>query len=109
MIVLTQIKSLSLTHPRTVALAVQGEVPLRQVLGQVEPLGGEVKGLVLVESLLGGNLLLLQAQAEEFYGKETYLKKYGRRGVHGCQTDLQASPWKEEFHCTRAGDAEASY
>ena len=65
MIVLTQNKSLSLTHPRTVALAVQGEVPLWQVLGQVEPLGGEVKWLVLVESLLGGNLLLLQAQSHE--------------------------------------------
>ena len=65
MTVLTQSKSLSLTHPRTVALAVQGEVPLRQVLGQVEPLGGEVKWLVLVESLLGGNLLLLQAQSHE--------------------------------------------
>ena len=65
MIVLTQNKSLSLTHPRTVALAVQGEVPLWQVLGQVEPLGGEVEWLVIVESLLGGNLLLLQAQSHE--------------------------------------------
>ena len=65
MIVLTQNKSLSLTHPRTVALAVQGEVPLWQVLGQVEPLGGEVEGLVIVESLLGSNLLLLQAQSHE--------------------------------------------
>ena len=65
LIVLYQNKSLSLTHPRTVALAVQGDVPLWQVLGQVEPLGGEVKWLVLVESLLGGNLLLLQAQSHE--------------------------------------------
>ena len=42
-------------------------------------------------------------QVEDFFGRTTYLRKYGRRVVKGSMTDLSVSPWQEELEAWEVG------
>ena len=42
-------------------------------------------------------------QVEDFFGRTTYLRKYGRRVVKGSMTDLSVSPWQEELEVWEVG------
>lgn len=60
--------------------------------------------LAFVAVFMGENFLgLSTSQVEEFFGKATYLMKYGKRMVRVCCTDLHASPFKEELEAWEVG------
>jgi hypothetical protein len=62
----------------------------------VQPLRGS--GIEHVPAFQGKKFLNLSPeQVNGFFGKSTYLQRYGKRIIKGCCTDLEASPFKEEL------------